>query len=849
MIRKIIIRVIVFIAVAMGTALLVNKFNNLGLDAVSREVEEPTLPVVYCKLGERTVNMMYGYTQVMSTSLMRDGIIPVNDDYGVNVLVADYSDFGSSYSYELRSISGDSLIENGEAQEGTTINGLTEYKVNFRMDMSENREYVFVFIITNDDGESARYYTRVVNINSQHANEIISFAMDFHNTTFIKNVNESEGNMVFDRLKVTPEGQDYDLSHVNLNSSYDMISWGGMSPMTITGVVPEITELDNEYAVIHLGYVAETVYQDTQHFYYVDEYYTARYNTNRDEVELLAFDRYIDSIFDKEYINPSENSISLGIAKKEDIEFQASADSRKLAFVKAGELWLYDYDDQTLTTVFSFIQGNYTDERAINNNIDINIADMDDNGNMYFVAYGYMNRGKNEGKNGLALYHYVAEDKKLEEIYYTSCDEPFEIMRKEVGRFSYYDEKGYFYYLLDGSIYKVDINDMTQDTMVYNISSDKYLVSDNKKIVAYPDVDTDEEVSKIIVHNFETDMEYEETGNSSDRFSGLGFVGNDLIYGVANQSDINISASGEAIMPLYKICIVKPDGTLVKEYSKSGIYTMNTSVEDDTIYLKRAVKNNKFFEETEPDYISYKKEDNPMIIELITSYSNYDYTKQSIRFPANIYLTANTTPVMTKYKDSEFDKKLIIETSTRENVFYVFDNDGYQGEFRSAGSAITAVNNKKSGLVVDSDGDTIYRMLEAETYNTVADMINERACLDKDDTLMTCAFMCIKTTGSRAEYEDILTCDTWEEAFTEYTHGVGINISGISLDTALYFLDRDIPFAACIDDGRYVLVISYNSSHVRYYDPIAAEEVKVTRTEFSNLLSMQGNTMYTYTSQ
>lgn len=849
MIRKIIIRVIVFIAVATGSALLINKINNLGLDAVSREVEEPTLPVVYCKLGERTVNMMYGYTQVMSTSLMRDGIIPVNDDYGVNVLVADYSDYGETFSYELRSISGDNLIENGDAEKGVTKDGFTEYKVHFRMDMSENREYVFVFVITNKEGESARYYTRVVNLNSQHANEIITFAMDFHNTTFIKEVNESEGNMVFDRLKVTPEGQDYDLSHVNLNSSYDMISWGGMSPMTITGVVPEITELDNEYAVIHFGYVAGTVYQEEQHFYYVDEYYTARYNTNKSEVELLAFDRYIDSIFDKSYITPSENSISLGIAKKEDIEFRTSSDSRKLAFVKAGELWLYDYDEQTLTSVFSYIQGNYSDVRAINNNIDINIAYMDDDANMYFVVYGYMNRGKNEGKNGLALYHFDASENKLEEIYYTSCDEPFDIMEKEVGRFSYYDPDGWFYYLLDSSIYKVNLKDMTQDTMVYNIASDKYLVSDNKKIVAYPDVDVDEEVSKIIIHNFETGTEYEKTGDSADRFLGLGFVGNDLIYGVANQSDINMSASGEAIMPLYKIYIMQPDGNVVKEYSKSGIYTMNTSVEEDTIYLKRAVKNNNFFEETDPDYISYKKEENPMVMELGESYSNYDYSKQTIKFPANIYITANVEPVMTKYKDSEINKDIKLETGTRKNAFYVFDNDGYQGEFRSAGSAITAVNDAKSGLVVDSNGDTIYRMLEAVTYNTVADMINERACLDKNDTLMTCAYMCIKAAGGKAEYEEVLACDSWEEAFSEYTHGVGINISGISLDTALYFLDRDIPFAACIDDGRYVLVISYNSSHIRYYDPIAAEEVKVTRTEFTNLLSMQGNTMYTYTSQ
>ena len=91
---------------------LVNKLNNLGLDAVSREVDEPKLPVVYGCLGERTINMMNGYTQVMSTSLMRDGIIPIDEDYSVRVRVIDESGFGDSYSYELRSISGDNLIEN-----------------------------------------------------------------------------------------------------------------------------------------------------------------------------------------------------------------------------------------------------------------------------------------------------------------------------------------------------------------------------------------------------------------------------------------------------------------------------------------------------------------------------------------------------------------------------------------------------------------------------------------------------------------------------------------------------------------------------------------------------------------
>ena len=109
--------------------------------------------------------------------------------------------------------------------------------------------------------------------------------------------------------------------------------------------------------------------------------------------------------------------------------------------------------------------------------------------------------------------------------------------------------------------------------------------------------------------------------------------------------------------------------------------------------------------------------------------------------------------------------------------------------------------------------------------------------------------MCVEYNNSNVEYSDIMACDSWENAFAEYTLGVGINISGIDLDTALYFLDRDVPFAACIDDGRYVLVISYNSTHIRYYDPVLDEEVKVTRKSFKSSLSMHGNTMYTYTSQ
>ena len=124
--KKIILRVIVFILTATVTAFLVNKLNNLGLNKLSKEMSEPTLPIVYCEIDGEVVNRMFGYTQVMSTSLMRDGVVPLNENHGVNLLVDDEHDFGKKYSYQLRSIAGDSLVEEGELELGSLVSG---YKI------------------------------------------------------------------------------------------------------------------------------------------------------------------------------------------------------------------------------------------------------------------------------------------------------------------------------------------------------------------------------------------------------------------------------------------------------------------------------------------------------------------------------------------------------------------------------------------------------------------------------------------------------------------------------------------------------------------------------------------------
>ena len=59
-------------------------------------------------------------------------------------------------------------------------------------------------------------------------------------------------------------------------------------------------------------------------------------------------------------------------------------------------------------------------------------------------------------------------------------------------------------------------------------------------------------------------------------------------------------------------------------------------------------------------------------------------------------------------------------------------------------------------------------------------------------------------------------------------------------------LTKEEKHKQCVKEIR---VISYNSTHIRYYDPVLGAEVKVTRKAFENSLSLQSNTMYTFSVQ
>lgn len=848
MLQKIILKMLVAILFLGATIFVVDKLNNQGYVNVSMELDEPELPVVYCSYQGTMLNCLAGYKQIMDTNLMRESIVPLNENGGVEFLVDDRYAYATGYSYELRSISDNSLIEYGDLalSNSQKFNGYTKFDIIFRMDTKLNQEYVVVFKIHKGENESVNYYTRVVRKEQEYVNAMLSYALEFNNATFKKENPVDENNIINHNLKYDELETSDDLSQVSLYCTYDTITWAGLKPTRITSLVPRLIEVDDAYAVFCLEYTIMSNVGEKEAYYNVDEYYSLAYDINTQKVEILAYDRYQESIFDETEVSKSDNGFKIGIAREDNIKFKSTKDNMKVAIVRERQLWFYDYNEATINNVFSFWNNDSTDVRTNNRNMDINIMEISDNGDIKFAVYGYMSRGNHEGENGIALYKYNNEDRTVSELVFIECQVPFDVMKEEVGRFTYYDnDEEKFYYLLDEAIYLVDLANDEQIQIVSGLPTSYIKTSRSMSVIAYPNTDIVNEVTTINLYNFKNRQNYQINASGNQKIMAVGFVGEDLICGHTNNEDIIMSSNGETIFPMTNIEIISNTGETIKEYNKNGIYVMDAYLDGEVIYLDRATKNGNFYTTIEPDYISYKQNIEEATINLKHNYTEEKLKQKYMVFPANIYVQTVPELTISKYKKDKEGKQYETKSVVRNNSFFIFDNTGYKGEYFSAGKCISQVQGT-GGVVIDGNGNTIFRQIAGKGYNTVADKINETPCEGNGQSLMACAYMCLELYGSDATFEEVKQLTDWNEAFELYSNKVGVNISGITLDSALYFLDRDVPFAAQLEDGRFVLVISYNDESIRYYDPVEASQIKVDREVFENSISFNKNTMYTF---
>ena len=185
------------------------------------------------------------------------------------------------------------------------------------------------------------------------------------------------------------------LNHVTIESDVTNVMWGVLKPEIASDVNWDIKETNSVYTSILLKYRVKCIGETKEEVYEVNEFFKVRKYGKK--LYLLAYDRTMEQLPDKNGDVVSAKGVELGITSAE-VLYKVTKDGNQVAFVQGRQLWSYDRNDDSLTLVFGFEDGEKEEVRNTYDQHDIRITTMDDKGNMSFMVYGYMNRGSHEGE-------------------------------------------------------------------------------------------------------------------------------------------------------------------------------------------------------------------------------------------------------------------------------------------------------------------------------------------------------------------------------------------------------------------------------------------------------------------
>lgn len=843
---RLVAKILVLLFIFTGTIFIVNKINNNGVEEVSVEMEQATLPIVYVRYKENFINMLHGYTGKVDTTYFRDTITPM--DYGktIELWTDQGSDAYGTYEYELRSQYQGDLIENGAVTELNHSEGYDKIRITFRTELEELQEYVLVLKAMSEDEVAARYYTRVVVENDFHADKLIEFVERFNAAIFDKKEAEA---VISKSIEPNEDGNNEYLSGVNIHSSFETITFAELAPTRLTKPIPSIKEIDDSYAIIQLKYLISAQENKVMENYYVTEDYRVRF-VDSDNVYLLDYNRSQEALFTTDNVNTSTNTFKIGITDAENYQFVTSDDEEKVAFVQARQLWYYDYNGGTITNVYGFCQDdNYTDSRVTYDENNIKILKMNDDGDIVFAVYGYMNRGDHEGKVGISVYKFTAEKDKMQEVLFIENNKPYSILKEDMETLLYLNDEDEFYYFDNDCIVMVDAKTKKSEIFIEDVLNEHLAVSEDNHLLGYPDELLPENTTKVTVLNLDTKESRVMEAGSGERLETIGFVEEDLILGRIREGDIEVALDKTVICPISTIDIIDKNNNVVKSYGSTGVYIIEATARDGVVYLDRVRKINGEFKPTTQDFITYKEEEVTDRITTAYKYTDNAYNQLYMTFPNYMYVTEKPKLMITRKAVNEEDTTVKITFHHTNKKFYAYGQGKYMTDYLSLNEAVR-IAYENAGVVLDENGVIVWRKIAVKDYHTVADKIKIYRVNEIKDTLAACIYMMgiyeEKNPEYKAMQEDIDKEVPIEDIILKYTGRQGTDITGCDFENGLYYLCKDAPVITRFADGTYVLVTSYNGERIRYINPLEEKDIVESRAEFEGKVKDSGNVFISY---
>lgn len=839
--KKAVIKGVVSVAVFFLSLFIISAVMNKGNTDMTMEMGPATFPLVYMNAEGVKINCLRGYAGEMDGSTLRETITPLTDGRRISILVEKLGSAIDSLSFEVRSVDGERLVESTEIYDYEEDEDEIRASFTIKDLIEENTEYNLILLLQTGDGKLLRYYTRIIQAPEYFASEKLEFVRNFHTRSFDKEAAKS----LTMYMESNEEGDNSSYSYVNIHSSFQQITWGDLDVSVVEEPVYYLREIGSSTANFNVCYIAGVKEGNAEYYYNVTEFYRIRYTPER--TYLLDYERTMNQLLWEDEGSFVNNKIMLGI-NRADIELKESDGGNVFAFVNENKLYSYNISDNKFAALFGFYDEENADRRTLYRSHGIKILNVDETENVQFLVYGYMSRGRHEGEVGLQVYYYNSMLNTIEEEVFIPDNRAYEMIKADVEQLAYINKNNNFYVLLSGNVYEVNLENKTYKPIVTDLKEDGYQISESNRMLAWKSGADEEHNNELTLMNLNTKKQTTFQAGRSEIITPLGFMGEDLIYGIARNSDVEKDQGGKVVVPMYEIQIRNENNEILKTYHKEGVYVVSAFIEDNLINLQRvqreadsglyvAVEDDQIMNNEEPVLGDNRvetavTEDFETIVQIAVK-SNID--RRSLKF---------LTPREVLFEGGREVRIVPEETDTKH--YYVYAKHGIDGIYTDPGNAINRAADL-AGAVVGDKGEYIWTMGNRSVRNQI--MAIEADAEDEErGSLAVCLDTILNYEGiprnTAYMLEHGMTALSILEENMPEAHI--LELSGCSLDSVLYYVNRDIPVLAMLNDQTAVLIIGFNELNTVLMNPANGEIYKMGINDSTEWFAENGNSFITY---
>lgn len=824
-----IIRISVLTVVFIVALIVSSHYTNRGNTDMAADMGQATLPSVSFQVNGQRINLLPGHLEEMAVSAMRETITPLSEDGSLTVNVEAYEQKIKGMSYEIFTKDG------GENLLSETIQEVSEAVTIETGDVvTADEEYIFKIHLELGTGESVHYYTRIV----KEAQPAFLVCMDYVQALH-DNIRENADEGALKKVMESNEqGDNTTLQHVTIHSDLEHITWGKLQPEIIGEVLWSVQEIKSAYTSIQLQYRVKCAGDNNaEEEHIVKEFF--RVNHTEGENYLLTYDRTMEELFDGNNVVLTSKGINIGLTT-DDMRYKANEAGDIVAFVQANELWSYNKEEDEFALVFSFADSEKEDIRNWYDGHSVKILSMEENGNVTFAVYGYMNRGLHEGKSGAVIYYFNLSQNAVEEKAFIPSNQPYAAIEKVLGELAFYsDASNVLYVLADGTLCRIDMETFARTTLLEGLEKDQYVSSDDGHLIAYQKQDA---MHEAVVLNFATGTEQAVSVAEGEILRPLGFVQNDFVYGAARTEDAGKTSSGDDVLGMYKLEIRDTNNELVKTYQIDDSYLLKIQIHGNMITLDRAIKQDGTYVGIAEDYIA-NNEEKQSTVELQSYWTDLKETQYRLVMEAGID-KKEARVLKPKQTLFEHDTTVALDIDMEEARYSVYGLGELVGVYAEAGEALEIAKDI-SGVVISpkqnyvwEDGNRVawYRNFEISAFR----------CRDGESSLTASVRALLAYEDADVDAAAELSTKSVLDVLNEYCGKEAVRFEDCSVADMRYLIDKGTPVIGLTGSSEAIVLIGYDAVSVTYIDPSTGGIRMRNFAAVNELLGGGGNVFYAY---